>query len=287
MSLQVGLGCANILKASLPELIELAARQGFPTITVRPLAFVEATEAGLSEQALRRRFADAGVRATLLDAITDALPGVPPLEALDPAVRSVLPPDVLQAPDADTCFRCAEALELPVVNVVHYRGTALPLEQMAEAVGDLCRRARTHGLQITLECLPESGLPSLSFTRQVIEASGAPNCGITLDFFHLDRSGGTVKDIEDLSPGLIANIQVSDRTPPVAGSQLKPMTGRQLPGEGKIPLRELTTAALAISPKATIDIEVLNEELRNLSMDAAAERLAAGARNFVRIIEGS
>ena len=283
MSQRIGLGCANLLRASLPELIELAARHGFPTITVRPLAFVQALEAGTGEKMLRRLLADAGVRATLLDAIIDALPGVPPLETLDPEARALLPADVLRAPNTETCFRCAEALELPVVNVVHYRGPALPLEQMSEAVGAICLRAKARGFRISLEFLPESGLPSLPFTAAAIAASGAPNCGITLDVFHLDRGGGTVQDILALPPGLIANIQISDRTPSAPGTHAKPLTGRQMPGEGQIPLYALTNAALANSPNATLDIEVLNEELQKLPMDEAAARLAAGARSFATI----
>ena len=84
-----------------------------------------------------------------------------------------------------------------------------------------------------------------------------------------------------LPPDSIANIQVSDRTPPPPGTPYKPLTGRQLPGEGRLPLRELMTAALENSPNATIDIEVLSEELRALPMDAAAARLAAAGKAWV------
>ena len=82
-------------------------------------------------------------------------------------------------------------------------------------------------------------------------------------------------------PGLIANIQVSDRTPSQPGTPHRLFTGRKLPGEGQIPLRELITAALENSPKATIDLEVLNEELRSLPMDEAAARLAAAGKAWV------
>lgn len=275
MSLEIGLGMANFMSASLPELIDLAARHGFPTITVRPSAFVQALEGGLNEKTLRRRFTDAGVRATLLDPHIGGLPGVPPPETMEPAMRAFL------TADEETCFHCAEVLELPVINVVHFRGQQLPLEQMAEAVRALCDRAKVHGLQVALEFLPETGLRDLPFTQAVIAASGASNCGITLDFFHLDRTGGTAADIRKLPPGLIANIQVSDRTPSPPGTPHKLFTGRKLPGEGQIPLRELMTAALENSPKATVDLEVLNEELRSLPMDEAAARLAAAGKAWV------
>ncbi len=281
MSLELGLGTGNFLSASLPELIDLAARHGFPTVTVRPMAVLQALEQGLSETTLRRRFTDAGVRPTLLDGLASALPGVPPPESMDPALRALLPVDALYPPDEDACFRCAELLQLPVINVIHYRGPELPLEQMADAVGALCDRAKARGFVVALEFVPTTGLRNLPFTQAVIAASGASNCGITLDFFHLDRTGGTAAEIRRLPAGLIANIQVSDRTPLPPGTPYKPLTGRKLPGEGQLPLRELITAALDNSPEATVDIEVLNEELRGLPMDEAAARLAAAGKAWV------
>jgi sugar phosphate isomerase/epimerase len=101
MSLELGLGTGNFLTASLPELIDLAARHGFPTVTVRPMAVLQALEQGLSEKTLRHRFTDAGVRPTLLDGLASALPGVPPPESMDPAMRALLPIDALYPPDEE------------------------------------------------------------------------------------------------------------------------------------------------------------------------------------------
>jgi sugar phosphate isomerase/epimerase len=277
---EIGLGCANLLKATLPEFIDAAARHGFRTITVRPAAFAAALEAGFTEAELRRRLAKAGVRVTMIDCLNTALPGVPPADTIDPAMRSAYAPDIFDPPNEETCFRAAEALEARIVNVNHYRGHLLPQEEMAEAVGKVCHRARKRGLTIALEFIADTGLPSLPFAQAMTEACGEPNCAIVLDFAHLDRSGGTVDDVRRLRPGAIANIQISDRTPPLPGSVYVPMTGRQMPGKGRLPLRALMEAALANSPDATADIEVLNEELRDLPIDETAARLAAGLRDW-------
>lgn len=274
---EIGLGCGNLLKASLPQLIDTAARHGFPTITARPFAFAAALAAGFTEKDLRRRLADAGVRVTMIDCL-HGLPGVPAVETIDPAMRIAYPPDIFDPPDEETCFRAAEVLEAPVVNLNHYRGHLLPLEVMAEAVGKICRRARARGLQIALEFIADTGLPNLSFAQAVREACGESNCAIVLDFYHLDRSGGTAEDVQQLPLDSIANIQLSDRTPPALGEVCMPMTGRQMPGKGTLPLHTLMEAALANSPDATVDIEVLNAELRDLTMDETAARLAAAAK---------
>jgi sugar phosphate isomerase/epimerase len=278
---EIGLGCGNLLQASLPELIDVAARNGFRTITARPYMFAAALADGSTEDGLRQQLTAAGIEVTMIDALTHVLPGVPPPEALDPATRAVMPPDVLHPPTEEMVFRAAQVLGASIVNLTHYLGVPVPAEQMAEAVAGICRRARERGLRIALEFIPDTGLPTLPVTQEVIEACGEPNSGVTLDVFHLHRSGGTVEDVRRLPPDSIAGVQISDRTPPLAGSVHVPFQGRCLPGEGCLPLHDLMRAAFDNSPGATLDIEVLNVELSSMPVDVAAARLAAGARAWL------
>jgi sugar phosphate isomerase/epimerase len=284
MALQIGLGNANFMQAGVMELVDLAARHGFPTISVRPLAVTRALESGVTEQQLRRYFKDAGVRPTVLDGHTAIPPGIQLEEVRGAAVPKSVPNDAFAPADEATCLRYAEVLEIPVINVLHYRAADVPFDTLREVVSGLCRRAQKHGVRISLEFVPNLGLPNIAAAQAVFTACNEPNCAITLDFFHLDRSGGTLEDVRRLPRNCIANIQVSDRKPQPPGTPHKPMSGREIPGEGKLPLRELMTAALANSPAATIDIEVLSEDLRALPMDEAAARLAAGAKFCAAII---
>jgi sugar phosphate isomerase/epimerase len=196
---------------------------------------------------------------------------------LDPEVQARLPPDVLDPPDEATCLSAATALGASIVNVTHYMGQPLPVEVLANALGAVARRAAPLGLQLAVEFFPDSGLPDLPFAQSVIEQCGEPNVSLLLDVFHLDRSGGTVDDVRRLPPCAIAGIQLSDRVRPAPGAEHVPFGGRVLPGDGDLPLRELVEAALENSPDATVDIEVLNDELRNMPPDDAAVRLAAAA----------
>jgi sugar phosphate isomerase/epimerase len=270
-----GLCCGMFLDASLPELIDIAARHGFPTITARPLAVAAALDAGLTERTLRRLLADAGIRVTMVDALSTGLPGAVSPDTFDPALRAVIPVDSLNPPDEETCLRSAEVLEAPYVNVSLFRAQRVPMAEMAEAVGSLCRRAARRGLKIALEFYPESSLPDLQYAADVVRTCGERNCAITLDTWHLTRSGGTLDDIRRLPPGLIAGIQISDYVPPPPGVPYVPMRGRSLPGRGELPLGDMIEAALRNSPDASAEIEVFNEELRALSGDAAAARISA------------
>jgi sugar phosphate isomerase/epimerase len=271
----IGLATANLLQLTLPQFVDVAERAGFHRITVRPYAYAQALEAGWTEDALRRRLADAGITVTMVDALSRVFPGVPDVADLDPGVRARLPPELIDPPDEATCFRAATALGASIVNVTHYMGRPLPVEELARPLGGVCRRAAPLGLSICLEFIPDSGVPDLPFAQTVVEACGEPNASILLDTFHLDRSGGTVADIRRLPPGAIAGIQLSDRRRPAPGTAHVPLGGRDLPGDGELPLHELVDAALENSPEATLDLEVLNDELRNLPADEAATRLAA------------
>ena len=275
----IGLGTANLLQTSLPDFIDLAGRHGFRRISARPYAFATSLRSGLSEADLRQRLAAADVAVTMIDALTEGVPGAPTPEAIEPALREVLPPDMLSPPDEETCFRTAEALGARLLNVTNFLGKPVPLAEMANAIGGICRRAAPRGLQIALEFVPESGLPDLAFAQAVVEACGEPNCSITLDLFHLVRSGGSLEDVRRLPPGAIGGIQLSDRVQAGPGAHV-PLQGRLLPGEGELPLRDLVRAALDNSPEATIDVEVLNAELRELPPEAAVARLAEAVRSW-------
>jgi len=273
--LQIGLCCGMLLEASLPELIETAARHGFATITARPYTFAAALKAGFTERQLRRLIAQAGVRVTMVDALTQGLPGAAPPATFEPALRRILPPDSIDPPDEETCLRSAEALQATYVNVSLFRGRRVPLEEMAEAISGLCRRAARRGLKVALEFYPGSGLPDLDYALRVVQSCGEPNCAITLDTWHLARSGGTVEDVRRLPPGVIAGVQLSDRIAPPPDAPYVPMSGRSMPGEGALPLVEIVAAALANTPGISAEIEVLNEELRALPTELVAARAAA------------
>lgn len=272
---EIGLGCANLLSATLPEFIDAAERAGFRRITVRPHALVQALDAGWTEAALHERLAAADISVTMIDALTGALPGA--LERAGPEVLAKLAPDQRDPVPEAECFRTATVFGASIVSVAHYMGRELELDDAASAIAGVCRRAAPLGLRIGLEFIPDGGLPDLQFAQAVVESCGEPNAGIVLDVFHLDRSGGTVDDVRRLPPGAIAGVQLSDRVRPAPGTPHVPMGGRLLPGDGELPLRELVEAALENSPDATIDIEVLNDELRALPIDEAALRLADAA----------
>jgi sugar phosphate isomerase/epimerase len=270
------------MSLTLPELIELAGRHGFPTITARPWTYARALEAGWTDARLRKLIADAGVRVTQLDCLSKGLPGEPSPDSLTPEMRAAFPPDAVAPVDEETVFRAAEGLEAPWVNISIFRHTDQGFDALAEAVAGVCRRAAARGLGVALEFNPDSPLPDIGYAQRIADASGEKNCRITLDFWHLDRSGGTEADIRALPPGALGGLQINDRIPPAPGAAYVPMSGRNLPGEGEMPTHALARAALENTPGLSAEIEVFSPELRAMTPDLAAARIKAAAESWAR-----
>ena len=175
-------------------------------------------------------------------------------------------------------MRAAEVLEAPYVNITHFGGSPVALEALASAIGALCRRAAARGLGIALEFVPGTGLPDIGTAETMIRTCGEPNFRITLDPWHLARSGGSVDDIRRLPRNSIALVQLCDLMRHSMGAG--PMTGRSLPGEGEMPLAALTEAALANSPDCTFAVEWFSAETQGKTPDQVAARVAMATRSW-------
>ncbi len=115
------------------------------------------------------------------------------------------------------------------------RGDARRAAESVREVGDL---AAKHGVTLAIEFNSQAEqLSTLAAMREVLAAAAHPRCGLLLDTYHLWRSGGSLRDVEDLPLAEIAYVQFSD----VPRSGLVPgqATDRLPPGAGTVPFAEL------------------------------------------------
>ena len=266
--LEIGLCWGTVYRASMLEMIEAAGWHGFPTLSFPPALYLDCLSSGIDAKAMRKRLKDASTRLRVVDCISKGLPGMPD----DPISFDGR---LMPRPDEASCFAMAEDLEAPIVNLAHHGAAEVTEAELVDAIGGISRRAAARGLTIALEFVPGSGIRDIATAQRIAAACGEPNCTILLDTWHLARTGGSAADVAALPAGKIGAMQLCDRTEPPPGTPYVPMTGRDLPGEGELPLGDIVRAARANNPDLTVEIEVFSAELAGMTIDAAAARTAA------------
>jgi len=260
----------------LEALIEAAAGAGLGAITLTAGMYEASRAAGRSDAQLRRLLSEAGVKVHAIDPLISVLPGTPRPADVPPENRAYF------EFTEERCYAAAEALEAETINLAHFGGGEVREAQFVECLIPLARRARSHGVRLTLEFLPESAIPDLATAQRIVAAVDAPSLRLMLDTWHLARSGGTLAQLAAVPKGLIGALQISDRREPPAGTTYTPMGGRLLPGEGELALVPLLRTLLTREPELTVGVEVFSDELRCLPAGEIAARVAASTRAVLR-----
>jgi sugar phosphate isomerase/epimerase len=251
-------------RSNLVELAAAAAVAGFACVTTTPSLFVRS---GGHDADLRFRVEQHGVRVTFIDGLCTALPG------------TSLPPG---EPTIDDCIRMAHAAGAGAINLVHATGVPTPVSELADAFGVACARADAEDLRLAIEFLPETGIPDFATAAAIVREAGTPNGSVLLDTWHCARGGGDLAALSDDDLALVGGVQLSDRSPDQDAQPYVPRKGRKIPGDGALPLAELTSRLRRAHPELPIGIEVLSDEVDELGLDAGSRRLAAALGEVVR-----
>lgn len=229
---QLSLAHLTVLDTTPPELVAVAAAAGFRTIGIRLTAppsvgvpsYDILREGPLLRETLRC-LADAGV--SVLD--TEFI-------RFEPDRPAGIPEGFLEI---------SARLGARKVLVM----SAEPEESRTmERFCELCDRAAPYGLQVCLESAIYTGVRTLAHAAQVVARSRRPNASVVVDALHFSRSGEVPADIARVDPALFRYAQICDASPDRPGPDDTPAlirearTGRLLPGEGVLPLRELVAA---------------------------------------------
>jgi sugar phosphate isomerase/epimerase len=251
-------------RSTLPELAAAASAAGFDCVTLTTRLF---ERSGGDAADLRARVEDHGVRVTFVDGLATALPGtdLPPGEAT-----------------IDECIHIAHATGAGAINLVHMTGRPTPLGEMADAFGRACERAEREDLRLAIEFIPETGIRDFATAAAIVREAGHPRGSVLLDTWHLARGGGRLEDLTDDDLALVGGVQLSDRSPEQSSEPYVARKGRKIPGDGALPLTQLTADLRRLHPDLPIGIEVLSDEVDELGLDAGARRLAASLDDLLR-----
>ena len=113
---------------------------------------------------------------------------------------------------------------------------------------DLCDRAAAYGLNVCLEFAIYTGVRTLAHADEMVSRSKRANAFVLIDALHFSRSGGLPAHVATVDPARFRYAQICDAGPDMPAPTDTPAlirearTGRLLPGEGALPLKDLVAA---------------------------------------------
>jgi sugar phosphate isomerase/epimerase len=162
-----------------------------------------------------------------------------------------------------------------MLNLAHYLCAPAAPDELADAIGAIARRAAARGLEVALEFMPDGGIPDLASATALLRAVAAPNLGLTIDTWHLFRTRAGPEELRELPRGAIRALQIADARADLQGTGAHPPSADRLcPGEGSIPLVEITACALHNHPGLALGVEVFD---RSRLGEPALQRARAAA----------
>lgn len=238
MTREISLAHLTVLDATPPELVSVAAEAGFRSVGIRLTA---TPSVGIPPYDM---LGDTPMLRETLARLADTGVSVLDVEFLrfEPELPVGVPEGFLEA---------GAALGARYVLVM----SAEPLEaRTLERFGALCDRAAHYNLQVCLEFAIYTGVRRLADAARLVKESGKANASVLIDALHFSRSGGLPAHLAGVEPSLLRYAQICDAAPgmPTMAPDLirEARTGRLLPGEGVLPLRELVAALPAGIPLA-------------------------------------
>jgi len=178
---------------------------------------------------------------------------------------------------------CANAVALGCDLVMIAPGQNPPgtLREGAANFRDGGEIAKAHGVRFALEFnSAHTVINNLAAGREVVERADHPNCGLLLDAYHLERSGGGGRGFESVPPGRIFAFQYSDvpsGPPPV----VKRPTDRLPPGLGTVRWREVFQLLREKNYGGYLSYEAPNPEYWSRPSEEVAREAAEATRKLL------
>jgi sugar phosphate isomerase/epimerase len=226
MTRVIGLEHLTLLGVAPPRLAAIAAAAGFTAIGLR-ISPVTDGEQGWPMAP--------GSPMLTQTALACAAAG---LEVLDvEGIRLGPAPDLAAA---ETILDAAAVLGARFVNIICEDPD---LARLADSFGAVTRLARARGVRPVIEFMAYRTVRTLAAAVAIVSGSGGG--GILIDALHVQRCGVVLSELAAVDPALIAYLQLCDAPLAAPADQVsEARTGRLLPGDGELPLRQL----LAVLP---------------------------------------
>jgi sugar phosphate isomerase/epimerase len=259
--------CAGTLrKASVAEKCAAAVAGGFRALTLYPEDVRRAHDEGLGLADVKRLLVDHGLVLADLDPLLRWLPEEP------------IPPGFAAATESEF-YAIAAGVGARSLNVAQGFGASVDVDRAAEALAGVCDRAGEHGLLVTLEYLPWSGIPDAATALTIVERTGCANATLMIDTWHTFRGPTDEAQLRSLPGARIGSVQINDApAEPARDLVAETLNARLLPGEGAIPLPRWLRILDETGSRAPIGVEVFSTALDALPPVEVGRRCGAAAR---------
>ena len=139
-------------------------------------------------------------------------------------------------------------------------------------VGDIAAR---HGVRLAVEFNSQcEQLNTVERVREVLAKAAHPRCGLLFDAYHMQRSGGSPRSLDDVRGDEIVYVQFSDV--PRGDVKRGEVLNRLPPGHGCVPFKEFFAAVRATGYSGFMSYEAPNPDAwARPPREVAAEGLAA------------
>ncbi|MCH2171797.1 sugar phosphate isomerase/epimerase [Myxococcota bacterium] len=263
----------TLLAGSFNEMVEAAVAGGYRAITLWPQDVQRARAEGHTPEDLRKLLSDNGLVVADLDPLLNwsdqILPG--PGQA------------AIELSDEREFYEIAEMLGARSLNLAQGFGDTLNFDAAAEDLAGVCNRAREHGLIVTVEFLPWSGIPNASAAYDLVQRTGCENATIMLDTWHWFRSGADLEPLRTIPGDRIGSTQLND-APVEAWEDLprESMEARLTPGEGVIPIADVVRVLDEIGSTAPMGVEVFNKTHDDMPPAEVGRKTAEATRRVLQ-----
>ena len=141
-------------------------------------------------------------------------------------------------------------------------------------LGHLCDLAADRGLRVSLEFVPQSGVPDLSSALVLIERTARENLGLVLDTWHWFHQigGASVAALRGVPLDRIDLVQLNDSASPPSRSAVLGRDNRCLSGEGAIDLLGFLDVLAEMGARPIVVSEVFSAGLSALGPAENARR---------------
>ncbi len=162
-------------------------------------------------------------------------------------------------PDFEQNFEMAQALSVPryvIFSAVGHHSTQDDYRAAVERFVKIAELAARYKVRIALEFIARSSLfGSLLSSLQLLREAAQPNAGVCLDTFHFFAGVSKFEDLEALRPGEVEHVHFHD-APGSIPREILQDSDRLPPGQGAIPLKEITAALERIGYTGNLSTEL-------------------------------